>query len=271
MIKQKRTNSIGVIITDNRTHQKKKERAQLDDFLESSGMIQYDKIVTLEQKAEPPDFEIIYNGQVYALEVTELRRSGHIAHYTLSQIEAHQEKILNKVKKELDSRHLPCTKIEVLFGKVVHPDQGYDETAIIPPLVDLIVSQVEDHKPEEFPIRIPYPKIPGIGLVLITSGIINNTQWLHKTRVSRILLHTVLFDPKEIEEAIRKKEKTLINYRPYHQRYLLLTANKRIGSQTFELTNEFRNTIFLTKFDKIFYFEIYNKLCLELKTVKINL
>jgi hypothetical protein len=259
-----------VIITNNRSQQKQKERAQLEDFLESSGMIPYDKIVHLEQKEEPPVFEIIYNGQTYALEVTKLRRSGHIAHYALPKIEAYQERILTKVKEELDSRHLPCTKIEILFRKVAYPNQGYDENAIIAALVDLIVNHMEDHKPEEFPIRIPCPQIPGIGLVLITSGITNNTHRLYKNRVGRILLHAVKFDPKEIEEAIRKKEKALINYRPYHQKYLLLTVNRRIDSQAFALTNEFQNTIFLTKFDKIFFGEIANKLCLELKTVKVN-
>jgi hypothetical protein len=257
-----------IIFLDNRKKQKEKESEQLSEFIKVTSLIPYESIIDLPQTEEPPDFEIIYNGMSYGIEVTELEVLTHLNRkYSYLHLEAHQNKILRKIKSELDKIVLPCSTVEVKVHFRETDTQGYNEKIITQPLIDLIVHNAQ-HLQECSSTIIHVSHIPGIISIMLMPGIIKNKKWLLENRIIRRSLHFVRVDPyEEITQTIRKKEDKIHNYKKqYLKRYLLLTANRYKGSQAFHLTDEFKDTVFQTHFDKVFYFESFNKLGLQLKT-----
>ncbi|WP_319403218.1 hypothetical protein [uncultured Anaeromusa sp.] len=259
---------------DNRSKQKSIEEEQLLSFIKSTNLLQYDKILPIAQKCEPPDFEILYKSKKIALEITEIRTSIKFAGHPLAAIESYQQKILQTVKKNIDKEALPCKTLEakVHFVKISHPDVGYNEKEIVAPLTTLILKYANlfNSSNDDFysSLICKRPNIPGIGLVSFTPGIIKSTHWLPYNRIDKMSVHWVQRDPYgEIKKALLKKENLIHKYENYEKKYLLLIANRYLGSQAFDLSDEFRNHTFPTKFDKVFYFDTFLREGFELKSM----
>lgn len=80
------------------------------------------------------------------------------------------------------------------------------------------------------------------------------------------------FSPyKELQEIINKKNNNIARYKSCSDKtYLLIHANRRLAAEAVIFNDDILNEQFYSKFDKVFFFDVYSKDLYSLKIISSN-
>ena len=249
------------------THETR-ELLQLLSFLQTTGFLPF---TTIERGGNPPDFILHYRNNKSAIELSELFKYSGRKH-SEQELEAAERAILNEVKKEIEKHFPNPINVKISFCEPIGAERGYDIKKISKDLLSLIKRRLTSAPVDFEKISIASDEIGSqeISAINIRNGVLNGHRWLKSNRFERVKCHWVKRDPiEEIQSAIRRKEQGLEKYRNrFKKSYLLLTANRIKGSQSFECTEKLKEYYFRTNFDSVFLFDCFTKAAFILKNEK---
>lgn len=258
-----------MIIQINQKEQK--EGASLRNFLENTRFIpfQFTDFSRVPESDQPtPDYAV---KEKISIELTDLFLKTK-RKYSHQQLEAAKLEILNGIRNEIERANLLPFEVRIHFREPHDPQKGFSIDKVTAALSKRIIDEIKAKNQDFERISINDLDLPEVFSVHMMNGTFLGRKWLNKTRVWEMPVYWIRRNPvEEIENRIKEKEKKLESYRDkYEQRYLLITTNRSKRAQAFEHTEELKDYLFKTRFDKVFIYDCSDNDAFELKNSNYN-